>query len=508
MRTIAIINQKGGCGKTTSAINLAGHFAGRGLRTLLVDMDPQSHCAAGLAIPDQRIDLDIGDAMALPGDAPLDWDRLLWRVSRRLDLAPSRMRLAGMEAGRGQLADMEHREHRLAMVLGRLRDRYDVCVVDCSPSIGLLAFNAIIAADAVLVPVETSFFSLRGAEKQVASIRALARRLGAEKAYWILATMFESGEAHAGDLLEALHTTFGDRVAPRAIRRDVSLKEAVAFGKPGVEYAPDSAGAKDYAAVGDWLLERLGLMSGREAEASVHVVTSPRASEQFLGERSGPTDRTGATPVDRSGMSAGDAGIVNGGNDLAATLAMAQRVRAVLAPTAPSGAPQESAPPALTEADRAEIDGREDVERAAEIVMRAEALRRRVLGLGTPVVLEEEAQGDMGPASELSASVRRILGARWSGTRAVFVYPLSMGRRVEVVGSFNAWTTGRHVLRANASLGVHELSIALGTGRHSYRLVVDGQWRIDPYNERTEPNPFGGENNVLIAGYASHEGSD
>ena len=97
MRTIAIINQKGGCGKTTTAINLSGVFARRGLRTLLVDMDPQSHCAAGLAIPDERIEFDIGDAMLADEGARLDTDRLLWRVQRNLDLAPSRMRLAGME---------------------------------------------------------------------------------------------------------------------------------------------------------------------------------------------------------------------------------------------------------------------------------------------------------------------------------------------------------------------------------------------------------------------------
>lgn len=118
MRTIAVINQKGGCGKTTTAINLAGVFASRSLRTLLVDVDPQSHCAAGLAIPEQRIDLDIGDAMLDPGE--FDPSRLLWRVSRNLDLAPSRMKLAGLEAARGGLADRPGNDRALASALGRL----------------------------------------------------------------------------------------------------------------------------------------------------------------------------------------------------------------------------------------------------------------------------------------------------------------------------------------------------------------------------------------------------
>src|ERR1051325_10413204 len=113
MRTIAIINQKGGCGKTTTAINLAATLAKQGQRTLLVDMDPQSHCAAGLGIPEQRIEMDIGDAMLAVGHRAIDPARLLWRAVRNLDLAPRRMRVAGLEAarragraaGQGQEAD-------------------------------------------------------------------------------------------------------------------------------------------------------------------------------------------------------------------------------------------------------------------------------------------------------------------------------------------------------------------------------------------------------------------
>ena len=134
VRIITIINQKGGCGKTTTAINLAGTFAKQGLRTLLVDMDPQSHCAAGLGVPENRIDLDIGDAMLTPGNRPLDTSRLLWRVGRRLDLAPSRTKLAGLEASRGGLADLLDREKRLAAVVSQFKHEYDVVCVDCPPT--------------------------------------------------------------------------------------------------------------------------------------------------------------------------------------------------------------------------------------------------------------------------------------------------------------------------------------------------------------------------------------
>ncbi|MEM7756486.1 MAG: AAA family ATPase, partial [Planctomycetota bacterium] len=122
MRTLAIINQKGGCGKTTTAINLSAVFARKGLRTLLVDLDPQSHCAAGLAIPEERIERDVSDLLALPDTRPLDPNRLLWRVVSGMDLLPSRTKLAAAEAARGVLATLPNCERRLSLALKRLTD--------------------------------------------------------------------------------------------------------------------------------------------------------------------------------------------------------------------------------------------------------------------------------------------------------------------------------------------------------------------------------------------------
>ena len=256
MRTFAVVNQKGGCGKTTTAINLAGVFAGRGYRTLLVDMDPQGHCAAGLAIPEQRVDQHIGDAMLAPDDKPIDPQRLLWRVSRNLDLAPSTVRLAALEAPRGDLAAMPDAESRLKKVLARFDAQYEVCLIDCSPAIGMLAFNALVAADEVLIPVETGFFSLQGATKQINAIKSIGKRLGVAPHHRLLATMHDPSSVLSRDLLEELRRRFGNRVIPVVISMDHALREASSFGQPVVEYRRvDSVGAKDYQQLTDWLIE-------------------------------------------------------------------------------------------------------------------------------------------------------------------------------------------------------------------------------------------------------------
>jgi chromosome partitioning protein len=237
MRTIAIINQKGGCGKTTSAINLAAGLARRGFRALLIDLDPQAHCAAGLGVPEERMDLDISDALRAPEGAPLVRDRLLWHIGRGFDLLPSRMKLAGLEAARGGLADMDNPQNKLAGVIDRLtkdtapgsdpaRRRYDAVVIDCPPSIGLLSYNALAAATEVIIPVETSFFSLRGAAKQIQTARSVTRHVGAEARVRLLATMYDPRLPLARDLLDDLRDRFGAAVIPTVIRLDSEVKEA------------------------------------------------------------------------------------------------------------------------------------------------------------------------------------------------------------------------------------------------------------------------------------------
>jgi chromosome partitioning protein len=474
MRTIAIINQKGGCGKTTTAINLAAMLARAGRRCLLVDMDPQSHCAAGLGVPESRIEWDIGDAMLAVGQRPLDLPRMLWRVARNLDLVPSRMKLAGLEASRGGLAELLDREKRLALVLQALRHDYDVACIDCPPTIGLLTYNALAAADVVLVPVETGFFSLQGASKQVNTVKALVRRLGVQTPIWLLPTIHEHDNGVAADLLREMHRRFKDRMAPVVIRRDVGLREAAAFGQPIADYKPDSDGARDYADLAAWVG---GLSGGVPAESepagdtgeALPEVTVPAISPRVLAERA-PEPQPVREPKELPSSRAGD--VARRAQEFLRKVALGRSgpaAAAAEAPATPAPTPPIEPPPITVVAKDP---------------------------VGTALRLVESPIRATAP----SPALVRLLGVHETNQGVLFVQPLSVGHRVAIAGTFNNWSATAHELRPNPALGVHELCLKLPPGRFLYRLVIDGQWSADPYNNECEPNPFGEINSVFVVG--------
>lgn len=247
MRITAIVNQKGGCGKTTTAINLASVLARGGARTLLVDMDPQSHCALGLGIPESSVEVGLSQALADPDGIVID--SLLWEVARNLKLAPSTVELAAFEA----TTPGADRDRRLERLLARVREDFDWCVIDCPPTIGLLTFNALRACDETIVPVETGFFALRGAERQVATVHAVASRLGRDVPLHLLPSMHREGTKVAHEVLAALERRFGGAVIPVVVREHEVLREAASFGQAIPEFAPQSAAHEDFRRLAEWL---------------------------------------------------------------------------------------------------------------------------------------------------------------------------------------------------------------------------------------------------------------
>src|SRR5690606_15372301 len=182
-----------------------------------------------------------------------DRGEFTWEVGRHFDLVPSTMALAGLEAPGGGLHTLDDKDLRLARLLNLLTDRYDHCIIDCPPTIGLLTFNALRAAREAIIPVETGYFALRGAEKQWKTIQKVVERVRHTVACHVLPTLHNPNRGVAIDILAAIHKQFGSRVVPVVIGDHEELRAAASCGQPVNEYAPDSAATRDFAHLVDWL---------------------------------------------------------------------------------------------------------------------------------------------------------------------------------------------------------------------------------------------------------------
>ncbi len=256
MRTIAIANQKGGCGKTTVAINLAACMAREGRRTLLVDMDPQGHCALGLAVPEDQIELSIADALARStGPEPIDLSRVIWQITANFDLAPSKTDLADFEM---QSHTDPACEGRLATVLEGVADKYDFAIVDCPPHIGLLTRNAFHAAGEVIIPVDTGYFSLQGLTKQIEAINRIRAQNGRDIRIRVLANQYDVRTKLGREILSELKRKFDSLMCQSFINFNTKLKEGASFGQPITEYDPGSMGFRDFVRLARELISSAG----------------------------------------------------------------------------------------------------------------------------------------------------------------------------------------------------------------------------------------------------------
>jgi chromosome partitioning protein len=244
MRTIAIINQKGGCGKTTTSINLAACLARLGQKTLLVDVDPQGHCAVGLAVPEEQIERTIFDCLLEDRDGkPAKVADIVWQIATDFDLAPSNIKLAAFEQ---MFSGRIGREDRLRKALEPVKQNYKWCIVDCPPSVGLITFNALRACDEAIVPVETGYFSLHGLAKMMETLELLRDRCDKEILIRVLPTLYDTRTKLAREVLSELRNKFREYLMESTVNFNTKLKEAASFGQPITEYDPGSRGYKDF----------------------------------------------------------------------------------------------------------------------------------------------------------------------------------------------------------------------------------------------------------------------
>ncbi len=239
---IAMCNQKGGVGKTTTTINLGAALAEVGRRVLLVDFDPQGSLSVGLGFNPHTLDASIYDLLL---DRNIDVkDVILPTEEENLDLLPANIDLSAAEV---QLVSEVAREQTLRRVLARVRHDYDIVIIDCAPSLGLLTVNALTAADKVLMPLECEFFALRGIALLTDTIDKVIDRLNPElEILGILGTMFDARTLHSREVLQRVVEAFGDLVFHTVIRRTIKFPETTVAGEPIITYAPTSPGAIAY----------------------------------------------------------------------------------------------------------------------------------------------------------------------------------------------------------------------------------------------------------------------
>jgi chromosome partitioning protein len=439
MRTIAIINQKGGCGKTTTAINLAACLARLGHKTLLVDMDPQGHCAIGLAVPEEQIERSVYEVLIDSADgSPARMSEVVWQIATDFDLAPSNIKLAAFEQ---IFAGRDGREHRLGKAIEQVRGSYEWCIIDCPPSVGLITFNALVAADEVIVPVETGFFSLHGLSKMMETLEELKEQSGKDVLIRVLPTLYDTRTKLAREVLSELRNRFREYLMESTVNFNTKLKEAASFGQPITEYDPGSRGYKDFVNLARELMGHRPLdvepTAGERLSRPAELVQRAKALAQLTNFKFGRTTVPGE-PATASLASLQSAG---------------------------------SAMTAVAEPMPARIEARLNGSAAA-----------------TPAAA---------PAKTTEQKIEEFYGVRQFGEEVVFAAKFESARKVLIAGDFNNWSPMSTPMASDERPGVWVTKLPLRPGRYRYRFIVDGRWVTDPNNSYTEANQFGELDNVV-----------
>lgn len=240
-KVIAIANQKGGVGKTTTSVNLSACLADLGQRVLLIDIDPQGNATSGLGVDKSKIEKSVYDALV--DDIPIK-DIIIDTEVEKLKVLPATIQLAGAEI---ELVSSMSRETKLKRGIDKIKDDYDYVIIDCPPSLGLLTINSLTAANSILVPIQCEFYALEGLSQLLKTITLIQDNLNQDLVLeGVVLTMFDSRTNLSGQVVQEVKNHFQQKVFKTIIPRNVRLSEAPSFGRPVIKYDPKSKGAEVY----------------------------------------------------------------------------------------------------------------------------------------------------------------------------------------------------------------------------------------------------------------------
>lgn len=250
-KVIAIINQKGGVGKTTTAINLSAALGELGKKVLLIDLDPQGNTSSGLGVEKEQVENCIYDVLL--NDVPIE-EAIIPQVAEGLDVVPATINLAGAEV---ELVSEMARENRLRDAIETLRGKYDYIFIDCPPSLGLLTVNALVATDELLIPIQCEYYALEGVTKLLESMKRVKSRLNPSiDIFGVLMTMYDGHTNLSKQVVEEVRSYFGDKVFDMVIPRTVKLSEAPSYQQPITQYEPTGKGSIAYMEVAKEVIDR------------------------------------------------------------------------------------------------------------------------------------------------------------------------------------------------------------------------------------------------------------
>jgi len=265
-KVIAIANQKGGVGKTTTSINLAACFAVLEHRTLIIDADPQANATSGVGIDPQTVKTSIYECIV----DDIEPKNIIYKTTTpNLDLLPAHIDLVGAEI---EMINLPNRETKMRNVVNKIRDDYDFIIIDCAPSLGLITVNSLTAADSVIIPVQCEYFALEGLGKLLNTIKIVKSHLNPELTIeGILLTMYDARLRLANQVIEDVKQHFQDLVFETVVYRNIKLSEAPSFGESIIMYDADSKGAQNYLNLAREILQKNNLTNIKNEDKTINT---------------------------------------------------------------------------------------------------------------------------------------------------------------------------------------------------------------------------------------------